>query len=177
MNLSADDATFKGETTMSDEEVVKDVVCGMYVSPKSLEITHEKQSFAFCSLQCRERFLANPHLYVGRPGHPAPKQQGKAVIKQRRFLLDEPLNDAQAVLVGEAIRAMMGIEALVIDGAQMSVTYDLLQVTAQQIETALTDAGAEMGQGWADRLRRGFVHYTEECEIGQLQVGPPSGCH
>jgi hypothetical protein len=57
------------------------------------------------------------------------------------------------------------------------VTYDLLQVTAQQIETALTNAGAEMGQGWADRLRRGFVHYTEECEIGQLQVGPPSGCH
>lgn len=162
---------------MSQNEPVKDVVCGMYVSPQSFPMIHEGQSFAFCSLQCRERFLTNPHLYVGRPGHPAPKQQGKAVIKQRRFSLDEPLNDAQAVLVGEAIRAMMGIEALVIDGAQMSVTYDLLQVTAQQIETALTDAGAEMGQGWADRLRRGFVHYTEECEIGQLQVGPPSGCH
>jgi hypothetical protein len=59
----------------------------------------------------------------------------------------------------------------------MTVTYDLLQATAEQIEAVLAEAGARLGNGWAERLRRGFVHYTEECEIGQLQVGPPSGCH
>ena len=52
------------------------------------------------------------------------------------------------------------------------MTYDCCKATAEQIEAVLAEAGARLGNGWAERLRRGFVHYTEECEIGQPQVGP-----
>jgi len=156
---------------------VKDVVCGMMVAPDSHPTDYQGQPFAFCSAQCHDRFVTNPHLYIGRPGQLAPKQQGLKVLKRRQFVLDKSLDENQAQALHASISAMMGIETLVIEGAHMSVTYDLLQATAEQIEAVLAEAGARLGNGWAERLRRGFVHYTEECEIGQLQVGPPSGCH
>jgi len=162
---------------MSTHARVKDVVCGMMVAPNSYPTDYQGQPFAFCSAQCHERFVANPHLYIGRPGQPAPKQQGLKVLKRRKFVLDLPLDTAQAEALSTQIGAMMGIEALDVEAADIAVTYDLLQATAEQIEAALAAAGAQLGSGWAERLRRGFVHYTEECEIGQLQVGPPSGCH
>ncbi|KAA3651110.1 MAG: YHS domain-containing protein [Rhodocyclaceae bacterium] len=162
---------------MSTHARVKDVVCGMMVAPNSHPTDYQGQPFAFCSAQCHERFVANPHLYIGRPGQPAPKQQGLKVLKRRKFVLDLPLDTAQAAALSTQIGAMMGIEALDVEAADIAVTYDLLQATAEQIEAALAAAGAQLGSGWAERLRRGFVHYTEECEIGQLQVGPPSGCH
>lgn len=162
---------------MKDKEPVKDVVCGMSVDPASFDTDYEGGHFAFCSAQCRERFLANPHLYVGVPGHPAPKQRGQKVLKRRTFALDVPLEPDQADAVRARVGRLMGIEAVEVRGGEIVVTYDLLQATAAQVEAAFEDAGAHLGTGWAERLRRGFVHYTEECEIGHLQVGPPSGCH
>ena len=50
----------------------------------------------------------------------------------------------------------MGIEAVEVRGAEIVVTYDLLQATAAQIETAFADAGARLGSGGAERLRRGL---------------------
>ena len=32
-----------------------------------------------------------------------------------------------------------------------------------------------LGSGWAERLQRGFVHYSEECEVGNLEVTPHPG--
>lgn len=162
---------------MKDEESVKDVVCGMSVDRASFGTDYQGSHFAFCSAQCRERFLANPHLYVGLPGRPAPKQSGETVLKRRRFSLDTALDPEQSETVRARVGALMGIEAVEVHGAEVVVTYDLLQATAAQIEAAFADAGARLGGGWAERLRRSFVHYTEECEIGNLQVGPPSGCH
>ena len=162
---------------MKKEQLVKDVVCDMMVAPDQNATDFQGRTFAFCSAQCRERFVANPHLYVGLPGQPAPKQQGMTVLKRRRFVLNTALDDTAAAILHAQISAMMGIEALSIEGANMEVTYDLLQATAAQIESALGEAGASLGEGWGDQLRRGFVYYTEECEIGQLQVGPSSGCH
>jgi len=72
---------------------------------------------------------------------------------------------------------MMGIEALEVNGAEVVVTYDLLQATALQVEAELLKAGERLGDGWGENLRRGFIHYSEECEIGNLQVAPPAGCH
>lgn len=162
---------------MNTEDLVKDVVRDMMVAPGRHATDFQGRTFAFCSAQCRERFVANPHLYVGLPGKPAPRQQGLTVLKRRRFVLDTALDDTAAAILHAQITAMMGIEALTIDGANIEVTYDLLQATAAQIEAALVQAGASLGDGWGEQLRRGFVHYTEECEIGQLQVGPSSGCH
>jgi len=163
---------------VKDEEPVKDVVCGMLVDPASFGAEYQGGHFAFCSAQCRERFLANPHLYMGLPGQPAPKQKGQTLLKRRTFVLDVPLDPSQADIVRARIGALMGIEAVEVHGrGEVVVTYDLLQATAVQIEAAFEDAGARLGAGWAERLQRGFVRYTEECEIGHLQVGPSSGCH
>lgn len=162
---------------MKDKESVKDVVCGMLVDRASFGTQYQGSHFVFCSAQCRERFLANPHLYVGLPGRRAPKQSGETVLKRRRFELDMALDADQAETVRARVGALMGIEAVEVRSREVVVTYDLLQATAAQIEAAFADAGARLGGGWAERLRRSFVHYTEECEIGHLQVGPPSGCH
>lgn len=162
---------------MQKDKLVKDLVCEMMVAPDSYPLRYQESDYAFCSAQCLERFEAHPHLYVGTPGHPAPKQQGMVILKQRRFVVEEVLGDSRAAYLQAQIEKMMGIESLEVNGAEIVVTYDLLQATALQIEKELSKAGAQMGSGWGENLRRGFIHYTEECEIGNLQVAPPAGCH
>ena len=150
--------------------LVKDPVCGMEVNPRQYETHYLQMQFAFCSEQCRDRFVANPHLYIGRPGHPAPKQQGEVIIKKRRLRLATPLSRAEAALLMQALQAMMGIKSVVIEKDRLDITYDLLQATTEQIEARMIDIGARLGEGWAERLRRAFVHYEEECEIGNLEA-------
>ncbi|MEF8731576.1 MULTISPECIES: YHS domain-containing protein [Candidatus Accumulibacter] len=162
---------------MPIETKVEDVVCDMMVEPDSYRFHYRGRDYAFCSAQCRERFEAHPHLYVGTPGHPAPKKQGVVVLKQRRFVVDRALDETQAKHLQAEINAMMGIKSLEVSGAEVVVTYDLLQATASQIEAELEKAGAHLGNGWGENLRRGFIHYTEECEIDNLQVSPSAGCH
>lgn len=156
-------------------EKLKDVVCGMEVDAASFTHDYVGIRYAFCSAQCRDRFLAHPHLFIGLPGRPAPKQEGRSVLKQRSFEPDSPLDADQARTVVEHVTTLMGIEAVEVDGSCVRITYDLLQVTAERIESALMAAGAKLGDGWATTLKRGFVHFTEECEVGHLEVGPRFG--
>ena len=158
---------------------VKDPVCGMDVAPAQLETIYEGLHYAFCSEQCRQRFAANPHLYIGMPGEKAPAQQGVELLKRRRFQLDAPLAAQDAAVLTGALGAMMGVKAIEIqNGNTVTLTYDLIQTTAEQLETKMAEVGAKLGAGWAERLRRGFVHYMEECEVGNLEVHPRQGrCH
>lgn len=154
---------------------VKDVVCGMEVDADRFAHEYVGSTYAFCSAQCRDRFLAHPHLFIGLPGRPAPKQEGRTVLKHRSFELGTTLDAEQARIVTEHVRALMGIEGIEVAGRQVRITYDLLQVTAEQIETELEAAGAKLGNKWSTNLKRGFVHFTEECEVGHLEVGPRFG--
>ena len=154
---------------------VKDPVCGMEVAPTQFETVYEGLHYAFCSEQCRQRFLANPHLYVGVPGEKAPGQKGVELLKRRRFRLDTPLVAQDAAILAEALGAMMGVKAVEIENDTVTLTYDLIQATADQLEARMEEVGAKLGAGWAERLRRGFVHYMEECEVGNLEVHPHPG--
>ncbi|MBU1223802.1 MAG: YHS domain-containing protein [Gammaproteobacteria bacterium] len=155
---------------------VKDPVCGMEVAPPQLETVYEGLHYAFCSEQCRQRFAANPHLYIGVPGEKAPGQKGVELFKRRRFQLDTPLAAQDAAILTEALGAMMGVKAIEIEnGNTVTLTYDLIQATADQLEAKMVEVGAKLGAGWAERLRRGFVHYMEECEVGNLEVHPRHG--
>lgn len=154
---------------------VKDPVCGMEVAPTQFETVYEGLHYAFCSEQCRQRFLANPHLYVGVPGEKAPGQKGVELLKRRRFRLDTPLVAQDAAILAEALGAMMGVKAVEIEDDTVTLTYDLIQATADQLEARMEEVGAKLGAGWAERLRRGFVHYMEECEVGNLEVHPHPG--
>ncbi|MBI5751858.1 MAG: YHS domain-containing protein [Hydrogenophilales bacterium] len=158
-------------------ETVKDPVCQMEISAALFAAEYAGIAYAFCSAQCRERFLANPHLYVGLPGHKAPAQYGKEVIKNRRFVLSVPLDAMQAEQVKRALLEMMGIREICIDGDKIEIQYDLMQATAEQIADKLALIGADLGGGWVDRLKLAFINYQEECEIGNLEVDNKKGCH
>ena len=150
---------------------VKDPVCGMEVAPTQFETVYEGLHYAFCSEQCRQRFAANPHLYIGVPGEKAARQKGVELFKRRRFQLDTPLAAQDAEILAKELGAMMGVKDIEIqDGNTVTITYDLIQATADQIEAKMVEVGAKLGAGWAERLRRGFVHYMEECEVGNLEV-------
>lgn len=150
--------------------LTKDVVCGMQVDSGGNQIMYLGIPYAFCSKQCQERFLANPHLYVGMPGQKAAKQKGLSVIKQRRLRLAQPLSSSQARVLSDALQAMMGIQTVSVEGTSVVITYDLLQATVEQVEEKLAGIGVQLGEGLAERLRRAFVHYEEECEVGSLEV-------
>jgi hypothetical protein len=89
----------------------------------------------------RNVFCPIPTLYMGIPGQKAPKQKGLSVIKQRRLRLAQPLSSSQAKTLSDALQAMMGIQAVSVEGDSVVIAYDLLQATAEQVEEKLTKIG------------------------------------
>lgn len=158
-------------------ETVEDYVCHMQVPPSSFPAEYAGSHYAFCSEQCKERFLANPHLYIGFPVHKAPTQEGKQVIKRRRLLLSAPLDPLQAEHVKQILLEMMGMREVCIEGEKMEIQYDLMQVTTEQIADKLILAGASLGGGWVDRLKLAFINFEEENEIGNLEVDNKIHCY
>jgi YHS domain-containing protein len=158
-------------------EKMKDPVCQMLVPPDQYAINYQGMDFAFCSQQCKARFLANPHLYIGVPGGQAPKQAGQEVLKRRRLRLETPLSVTEARQVTEQLLAMMGVYAVDIAADELVITYDLLQATTEQIEATLQRAGGRLGAGWGEKLGRAFVHYLEENEVASRELQPGSHGH
>lgn len=156
---------------------VKCPVCHMLVPPDQLALPYQGMHFAFCSEQCRERFQSNPRLYVGVPGEKAPKQQGVQILKHRCFRLETPLSTEQAQMLSDAIGTMMGIQQILFEGPEVRIIYDLLEVTAEQIEQTIIEVGARLGGTWKENLRRALVHYTEECEAANLEVSAKGHTH
>jgi len=152
---------------------VKDPVCGMPVDRHSNEIVYQTMHFAFCSLECKNRFITHPHLYIGYPGQPAPKQEGREIIKRRRMRLDHALSPEGILILTDSLRSLMGVKQLEVSGDTLEISYDLLQLSVAQIEAALHEIGLKLGEGWAERLRRAFVHESEEWQIGGLEASPP----
>lgn len=157
--------------------VEKDPVCGMVVDSHKIEITYIEVRYVFCSNQCRERFEANPHLYIGHPGHKAPKQKGVQVVKRRLFKLEQSLSQPDAKVLAKEVYDMMGIRQIHIDGMDIEVTYDLIEVTAEQIEDRMVEIGVKLGEEWSQRLRRGFIHLLEETEVSSMEELPDKHRH
>jgi len=158
-------------------KIVKDPVCRMEVAATSFATEYAGIAYAFCSAQCKERFLANPQLYIGFPGHKAPAQKGREIIKRRRLLLSASLDAMQAEKVKRALLEMMGMHEVCIEGDKLEVQYDLMQVTTEQIADKLALIGADLGGGWMDRLKLAFINYLEETEMSGLEVENKKGCH
>jgi YHS domain-containing protein len=148
----------------------------MQVPSTSFPTEYAGGHYAFCSAQCRERFLANPHLYIGFPGRKAPAQEGKQVIKRRRLMLSTPLDAMQVEQVKHALLEMMGIHEVCIEGDKIEIQYDLIQVTSEQIADKLASIGADLGGSWIDRLKLAFINNLEEIEISSLEVEKKKKC-
>lgn len=151
------------------KDTVIDPVCGMCVKRDQLPFEYLHMQFSFCSEQCRERFMANPGLYVGKPGMKSVGQTGHEVLKRRSIQLTEALPSEMAATLHDALCAMMGIKEVEYTGTRWAITYDLLQATAEQIERTITKTGAGLDQAWVEKFRRAFVHCLEETELQSLE--------
>ncbi len=149
-------------------------VCGMDTTTTEIVTEHLDMSYHFCSQQCLENFIAHPKLYLGIKSL---KKEGKHVIKRRSFMLDRPLQGSIENTLKTTLSAMMGVRDVRIVGVKVTVTYDLLEATSVQIEKDIEQAGTSLGTGWAERLKRGWVHYTEETELDNLAVDNMACCN
>ncbi len=145
-------------------------VCGMKANADLPSVEYQKMFFHFCSKQCRETFIARPNLYRIRAGNVR-----NEAIKRRTMHLAEQLDNEVTELLIPYLTELMGVKDVVIEEDKVHVTYDLLQVTEEQIENALVDVGVQLGSGWVDRFRRGWVHDSEEIELDNL-AAPPAPC-
>ncbi|HEC20481.1 MAG TPA: YHS domain-containing protein [Gammaproteobacteria bacterium] len=142
-------------------------VCGMKTAPEVAAIEYHKMFFHFCSEQCRKMFLDHPALYSGKIG----KEQSK-ILKRRTMSLAEPVDDEIRKRIISSLMKMMGVQEVTAEKGKVSVTYDLRQVTEGRIEEVLAEVGTKLGGGWLDRLRRGWVHESEETELDNLAAPP-----
>ncbi|NOY66022.1 MAG: YHS domain-containing protein [Gammaproteobacteria bacterium] len=162
----------------NDFNNAKDPVCLMKVDQGSFELEYQEVSYSFCSQQCHDRFKMNPHLYIGRPGKPSPKQQGQSVIRKRRLKLEETAPEHIQQQIMEILNTMMGIKSVSIEDNNIFISYDLLEVTEQQIEIILEKNGGMLSKTWSTRLKRAFTHFIEDNELDNLEQGNEShGCH
>lgn len=162
---------------MSQKKTVHDPVCIMEVEVGQRSFSHKGIEYSFCSQQCQDRFSANPHLYIGQPGKPSPKQHGKSIIKRRLLKLDEVIPDDIAKKINSELRKMMGIKEVTIDKNIIRITYDLLEATTAQIETTIQLAGEKLAASWGEKLKRAFIHYLEESELDNLEQQQSSHGH
>ncbi len=147
-------------------------VCGMEADPGVASVEYHRMYFYFCSEQCRETFLENPGLYAAGP--PAGR---KEILKRRTLHLAQAPDEEVAGLLVSYLGDLMGVKEVSIEGERLHVSYDLLRVTEAQIEEALTEVGLQLDDSWRERLRRAWVHDTEEIELKNLTAKPSSCCN
>lgn len=148
---------FRGGTEVSPvNSSVKDPVCGRKVHSREISTVFLGTEYGFCSVECRDRFLAFPHLYAGLRGQRSPCQRGLQVLQHRRLSLAAPLSPEQGARVTEALEGLSGIRAVEVRGNRIEFVCDLMKVEARQIEIRLAAVGARLGEGWEERLRQGL---------------------
>lgn len=135
-------------------------VCGMSAVSGVSTVVHHKMYFHFCSEQCRENFIAHPNLYSAKVG-----EKRNEILKYRTMRLADPLDNDIADLLISYLMELMGVKEVAVEGDEIRICYDLLQVTEIQIEKALVTVGLQFGGGWLNRLCRSWVHNSEENEL------------
>ncbi len=65
------------ESTIGDDSMVQDMVCGMLVDPKNAAAKSEYkgQTYYFCFHGCKQVFDKNPERYIGKQTDPQAGQQ------------------------------------------------------------------------------------------------------
>ena len=154
-------------------------VCHMTKINRSLLVNYQGVDHYFCSTQCLERFKSHPHLFVGDPQHgKSPKQKDQVVLKKRRIRFCEAISDPLKAELEASLQMLMGVEAIVFEDEDLYVTYDLIQVSLEDIEKAIEKAAVGFRKGVLDQVKRGLIHYSEECELDNLaHLTKDGGCH
>jgi len=149
-------------------------VCSMAVTDSRVTSIRHGRIYHFCSQQCLENFSAHPRLYLAGKTQ---EHKRARVLKKRVFMLDAPVAQEEMHSLELFLSEMMGVHLVHIAAAKISITYDLLEATALQIEQAIEQQGAKVSANWIARLKRGWVHYTEETELDNLAAPDPACCN
>ena len=154
-------------------------VCHMTKINRSLLVNYQGVDHYFCSTQCRNRFKSHPHLFVGDPQHGmSPKQKDQVVLKKRHVRFRDAIGDELKGSLRTSLQSLMGIEALEIGEHELYVIYDLLQVSLEDIEKTIEQTAIRLREGVAQQVKRGLIHYSEECELDNLaHLARDGGCH
>ena len=161
------------------ESTIHCPVCHMTKINRSLLLNYQGVDHYFCSSQCLDRFKSHPHLFVGNPQHGLSiKQKNQVALKIRRIRLRGAISDDLKADLETSLQSLMGIEALDFTDQELHVTYDLLQVSLDDIEKTIEQAAARLSKGMAEQVKRGLIHYSEECELDNLaHLTKGSDCH
>ena len=145
-------------------------VCATVVGIDECVTEYHKVYYHLCSEHCKETFLARPRLYTGQPG-----KSRQVQVKCRSLKLEKSLSPEEKVLITDHLMGLVGLKEVAIKGSHLLVSYDLLQITEQHIENALTEIGTKLGESWLHKLNRAWIHYSEETELDNL-AAPPGPC-
>lgn len=153
-------------------------VCGMKVVHEELWRTHFGVKQYLCSQQCVDRFVAHTGLYCGHPKtEPSEKQKGRVQIKRHKILFSEPISTQSMAEISEAVRVMMGVKSLKAHREAIYVTYDLMEVSLEDIEKTIERILGKIHSPVIEHVKRGWIHYTEECELANLEHHEKGGGH
>tara|TARA_R110001592_G_scaffold87572_1_gene258526 strand:+ start:3093 stop:3548 length:456 start_codon:yes stop_codon:yes gene_type:complete len=144
-----------------------------------LKYNFEGVNYFFCSSQCMSRFRTHPHLYVGTPqlGKSA-KQEHEVVLKKRRIYLNEKTDNTLKKALLESLQTLMGVKEVSLNKQELSVTYDLLEVSLETIEKNIEVSAAKLRKTLLDSIKRGIIHYSEDCELENLaHLSKEGSCH
>lgn len=78
----------------------------------------------------------------------------------------------------EVIKEIKGVKKVKIDKEKgdVFVEYDLSKCMEADIEEAMINAGFVLDSGFMQKLKRGYIHYTEENDRENLHHKPGSCC-
>ena len=154
-------------------------VCTMTDMASPLKLNFEGINYFFCSSQCISRFKAHPHLYVGTPQlGESVKQKHVQKLKKRRIYLNENINDEFKKTIDDSLKALMGVKEVSINNQDLLVIYDLLEVSLDTIEKNIEASTAKLRKTLFDSIKRGIIHYSEDCELENLaHLSKEGKCH
>ena len=144
-------------------------MCHMTIINRSLLLNYLGVDYYFCSTQCLERFKSHPHLFVGDPQHGrSAKQKNQVALKKRCIRLREAIGEQLKTDLKTSLESLMGVQRVGIADQELYVTYDLLQVSLEDIEQTIEQEAGRLREGIVEQMKRGLIHYSEECELDNL---------
>ena len=161
--------------THRNNDKERDPVCGMWVEPEQYPLDYQGMHFAFCTPQCRKRFLENPQLYLPGHRHTPAAQTIKHLRKHRRFRLTTSPDSQQRDAVHACLSELMGIDRIAFEDRDLVIDYDLLETDARQVSSALKKSGIAVANTPWQRLRRFAIHYLERTQLDALEKSDNGG--
>ncbi len=138
--------------------LVKDLVCGMEIDPKTAAATRQVdgETFYFCSDHCAATFDADPHTYLHGDGHSAPEMVHSATTGYNPNL-SGPVTATLPIVnldcatcvqtIERALRKLDGIQEANVNfaTAKAHVVYNPERISLADIQQAIKKAGYTVG--------------------------------